>query len=44
MYGLPKLESNYPVKTKLEVEASVLPAKKNKKKKGNLEGKTWSPC
>jgi len=35
MYGYPKLEPNYLVKTELEVEASILPSKE----KGDVEEK-----
>jgi len=33
MYGFPRLEHNYPVKSKLEVEASALPRTENKNKR-----------
>jgi len=34
MYGLPKLGLIYPVKIELEVDASVLSKKENKREKG----------
>jgi len=39
MDDLPRLEPNYPVKIKLQVEAFVVPRKENKEEKDNLEGK-----
>jgi len=36
---MPKLKPNYPAKAELGIEISVMPEKKIREKKGDLEGK-----